>query len=846
MPRCFILFSLLTSCRAPAELTDPSAGDVLIVSERTELGAGEHVYRALHVGAGAVLVVTGDARFEVTEDSVIEGALEHTGCKLELGGSGSYALIGRIEQTAPIDADGCGVSVFARHTLGRELVPVEIAAPSLTMSEPTARLLTSPSTCRLESDRLFVTVAEETTFRLEGDEGAGVTWTIADVAQAAVSTSLVWTPAAPGAYRVVAATTACAAEITVVAHAPAAAAAHPAIAIALPALPMVAGAVALVARYALSASGDAASDDPTIAWSIDGVEAGAGEQLVTALAPGVHRVVATLTEPDGQTAVAAGQIDVVAETTARSAARQAATDPCAQAAAVHFRATPAQAVDGRSAGSVSIAWAGSQALAGTSTLVAQIGAGAASVAGQERAIGQAGGIGGAVSLTAKGRLVVCSGAALTAGDGGAGGDVSARAPAGGFASATAGPGGRGGPLRLVATGGVDIRAGATLRTGSGGRGGDAEVSAEAGVDACARTAQSVGGSNQAVGARGGAAGDLFLSQRATAGALAASVGGRGGGAIAEAGDGGVADPCDGLAESGAGGAATARAGEGGLGLLDALGLTPVMSAGRGGDAGQAQALAGDAGVSRAASLAPCDGLAQHAVAAAGGDAVAVAARPGLGLVAGAAALSLARGGSSGAATALGVRGCDACGDLASARPVLAEVERGGHATVIDQKPRRLAGPTVEPTLQAKSGAGGKAKAVAGPGGTCFVCQDGPPGDGIADGRGGHGARAEARAGSGGDAQAQAAHAQKLYGPNGVAEAVAGGGGVGAVCAPVAGPGVDKGGPGGNGGNAKARAGQGLHNPAGTATAAPGLPGLGGPHVVGPSQSGDPGVPGSAE
>jgi PKD repeat protein len=179
--------------------------------------------------------------------------------------------------------------------------------------------------------------------------------------------------------------------------------------------------------------------------------------------------------------------------------------------------------------------------------------------------GQNGGNGGSLNILVNGRLVLCAGVTLAAGDGGRGSNATATVPPVQTAHAYAGRGGDAGHrLRLQATNSIHIEGPVMVDPGSGGDGGDATATGDDGADRC--DSAQAGAHALAVGGHGGDASKFFWGRGRVHGirniTLINGLGGVGGDGNAIAGNGGKAS-CPTNATGGQGGHARARGGHGG-------------------------------------------------------------------------------------------------------------------------------------------------------------------------------------------------------------------------------------------------------------------------------------------
>jgi len=180
---------------------------------------------------------------------------------------------------------------------------------------------------------------------------------------------------------------------------------------------------------------------------------------------------------------------------------------------------------------------------------------------------------------------------LTLGDGGDGG-IAKTSKDCEKAFATGGDGGKPGNFKMTASGTFQIAGSFEVTPGRGGMGGLAEATSKTGDAACP------GKKGGDADARGGKGGDN-LNVLASAGSVGGSsnvsvgdvIGGRGGDAIANAGNGGAGNACG--CVGGMGGKATAVAGHGGKAVKSGAGWAFAIS--EGGDGGDASANAGHGG-----------------------------------------------------------------------------------------------------------------------------------------------------------------------------------------------------------------------------------------------------------
>jgi PKD repeat protein len=396
--------------------------------------------------------------------------------------------------------------------------------------------------------------------------------------------------------------------------------------------------------------------------------------------------------------------------------------------------------------------------------------------------GQDGGNGGGVRFYVNGRLTVCGGVTLTAGDGGKGGDATATGRPGGPASARGGNGGRAGREALfVATIGISFEEpGITIDGGNGGAGGFGRATGGAGEDRC--TTAQAGGPATAYGGNGGLASKAAIARGRVSGlgnvTLSGGQGGDGGEATGTGGAGGNA-VCATTAHGGAGGRAFARSGRGGDAYLTGAWRRYVIAAGAytAGDGGLATAAGGAGGNGVATPAAAC----QATTASGGhaGSARAQAGNAGRGRTNGVDQAAIATGGKGGDATATGgdCTNCQKGGDAT------ATGGNGGEATARKGRPGAA-------LTRSQGGHGGDALAQAGKGGDCPQC----PG-----GKGGDGGVANATGGNGGNALGNGV---RTGGNGGLGDARGGKGGKGADCCNPPQPG----GNGGKGGDATSRAG----------------------------------------
>lgn len=424
--------------------------------------------------------------------------------------------------------------------------------------------------------------------------------------------------------------------------------------------------------------------------------------------------------------------------------------------------------------------------------------------------GGRGGKGGSLNILVRGTLTVCTGATLSAGDGGDGGDATSNTPAPGTASAYGGNGGRAASrLRLSATQGLTIDATAggsvTLNPGSGGDGGWATAIGGDGDDGC-NTAQN-GANAQAQSGNGGKASKTAVVAGNVGGIgnilVTGGMGGDAGWAEATAGDGGEAI-CQTTAVGGDGGWAKARGGDGGdaklSGALGGMVLDPTaFTAGEGGNA---DAYGGEGGLAIATPSAPCEDT--TATGGEGSQARAYGGKAGKGKIDSAGGTSNAFGGDGGDATATG-GDCPGCGNEGGAATAISGKGAIGYAAKGKGAP--------DGTAEAWGGYAGDATATGGKGGDCDQCPggDGGPG-GIATATGSDGGKALGKGTNHG-------------GRGGDADAFGGEGGAGASCecSKLV---QEAGGDGGAGGAAIATAGEG-GDPDGTDGATGGKGGDGG-------------------
>lgn len=400
--------------------------------------------------------------------------------------------------------------------------------------------------------------------------------------------------------------------------------------------------------------------------------------------------------------------------------------------------------------------------------------------------GQHGGRGGSIDILVDGRLVVCAGVSIAAGDGGDGGNATATAPPGATARAF---GGRGGDaarrLRLLATRGIDFEGPVTVNPGSGGDGGVGDATGDPGRDRC--TVAEQGAHALGVGAGGGNASKFVWRRGRVVGignvTIVGGLGGDGGDGLATGGKGGNAT-CPTNATGGHGGRAEGRGGQGGHARLTgaaAAGVVVSPAAFVAGDGGQARVTAGAGGSAVATPSAACEST--MATGGVGNRARAVAGHGGKGRIDGEGGEGHARSGNGGNATATG-GDCTACNNGGNATATAGD---GGSALARSGRPRPVGDGTT-----ATAGNGGVGTARGGKGGDCPTC----PG-----GKGGDGGVAAATGGAGGHASGSSA---RNGGDGGLGDALGGNGGKGADCCNP----PQAGGNGGKGGDATSRAGNG--------------------------------------
>lgn len=512
---------------------------------------------------------------------------------------------------------------------------------------------------------------------------------------------------------------------------------------------------------------DPQDDDLTYLWEFgDGLTATLASPTHTYSLSGRYPVTLTIIDTGGNTVSAHSALYVYTPQQALTENRvNAPTDSCARPTfnAVNAAGAAAAGRDGKKA---RFRGRGDVFLGGLTDIQAMDGGNGIGRVGAGVVTGGAGGQGGSLYIQVAGSITLCSGASLSAGDGGDGGSADSNTPPPGVALAR---GGRGGPaayrLQIAATQGVYFDAASvTIDPGSGGDGGTATANGGNGANRCT-TAQD-GAQARAIGGNGGKASKNTIVIGNVQGvgfiALAGGEGGDGGDAFTNGGDGGIAN-CPDTAIGGDGMPGYGRGGEGGNALLG--GMTAGMGIGTSftaGNGGEAWVVGGNGGDAFAAASGTCGSNAS----ATGGDAArgnAYGGKGGKGLTDGNGGNATGVGGDGGDAQASG-GDCDICG-LSGGNAIAT----GGQADDGYARFGRRGGSSgANGTARADGGYGGDADAVGGQGGDCPTC----PGDG------GPGGSATA---TGGDAADALGNGTNTGGNGGDAEATGGQGGYGADC-----------------------------------------------------------------
>jgi PKD repeat protein len=559
-----------------------------------------------------------------------------------------------------------------------------------------------------------------------------------------------------------------------------------------PALQMMPGDLTAPAGEEIEFFADARTDQDeplTYAWDFgDGASAAVITATHSYATPGRYEVTLTVGDSGGNSRTATASVYIYAADEASAAAveQQPACPPFTPPGAFLVNQfniqNPPPAGPGRNGRNVLYVYRGNVVINRNVVIRGQDGGDGRNQVAVGSARGQNGGNGGGVRFYVSGRLTVCGGVTLKAGNGGKGGDATATGRPGGAAYARGGNGGRAGHEALfVATNGIVFEEpGITIDGGNGGDGGFGRATGGAGEDRC--TTAQAGGPATVYGGNGGLASKAAIARGRISGlgnvTLSGGQGGDGAEATGTGGAGGNA-LCATTAHGGAGGRAFARSGHGGDAYLTGAWRRYRIAVGAftAGDGGLATATGGVGGNGVATPAAAC----QTTTASGGnaGNARAEAGNAGRGRINGIDQAATATGGNGGNATATGgdCTNCQKGGDAT------ATAGKGGDATARKGRPGAA-------MTRAEGGHGGDALAQAGKGGDCPQC----PG-----GKGGDGGVANATGGNGGNALGNGA---RTGGDGGLGDARGGRGGKGADCCTP----PRQGGNGGKGGDATSRAG----------------------------------------
>lgn len=811
-------------------------------TEDGELAGGSHIFSKFIIPENVTITVLDEVTIQVTGSTMITGTLAADCTAVMLTGEGDMLISGVIDNSCAGDDTNAGDLTLYKTGEGTMAVGTETAVATLNTSgnldvgnDPTIEewefdvlpyqrtAVPTPPVCAADADTVVDTVEAgfpvEIAFFGEGADPDGgpvsYQWDFGDGGADSGAEPL-YSYTTWGAYNVTLTVTddenqTCTATLSLVfddggSNAPT----TPALWQAPDVLVAATGEVVYFGNGAVDPVGEALS----YAWDFgDTLTSSLPSPTHTYSVAGVYPVTLTVTNESSTAVSATSSIYIYdAVKTAQEQGQSLAAGTCVGPGALAFNVayTGGAAGAGKNGRSITFRGRGNTWIGPGTSIEAQDGGDGSNENGAGYVRGGRGGKGGSLNILVRGSLTVCTGATFAAGDGGDGGDATSNTPAPGTASAYGGNGGRAAKrLKLSATQGftVDATAGGsvTLNPGSGGDGGWATANGGDGNDDCT-TAQN-GANAKAQSGNGGKASKTAVVSGNVVGigniVVTGGMGGDAGWAEARAGDGGEAI-CPTTAVGGNGGWAEARGGDGGdaklSGNLGGMVLDPAaFTAGEG---GQADAYGGDGGRAIATPSAPCEDT--TATGGKGSQAKAYGGKAGKGKIDSPGGDGNALGGDGGDATATG-GDCPGCGN------------EGGSATAISGEGAIAYAAkgkgTPDGTADAWGGDAKTATATGGKGGDCDQC----PG-----GAGGPGGAATATGSDGGKALGPGT---KNGGRGGDADAFGGKGGAGADCECSKWV-KEAGGAGGDGGAAVANAGVG-GDPDGTDGATGGSGGDGG-------------------
>lgn len=768
------------------------AGDLAPTTDITIPG-GSYLFNHVNIPTNVTVTVTGPVVMTVTGDTFIAGRLQSDCAHINLQGQGDVVITGAVDNRCSGANDDAGDLILHNWnenlTLGTATTPAQLQthgnldvsnAPDVPLWEfdvlPDERSATPlPPVCSAEASLVAAAGgagdAWQVDFWGEGadPDGGPVTfaWDFGDGATAVIP-DLEHTYSAPGLYPVTLTVTDdegedCTAtlQINLELGGPA-----------LSGQPGVwAAPLALVAPVGepvqLTAAAEALDGgDLTYLWTMgDGVSASGPSPTHTYTTPGQYPLTLTITNQNGETALATASIYIFAPT-----AQQTVISPndtsCLGGGPGLFNVAydGGQARDGRRGRTAVVRGRGNIFLGAGTDLKAQDGGNGHDNSGAGTVRGGNGRPGGSLSILVRGSLTLCGGAQISSGHGGRGGNATSVTPAPGTAQAYGGAGGSAGRrLALRATQSIAFSSptGAPigLNPGNGGLGGAATATGGPGLAQC--PVGQDGANAYAYGGVGGKASKTVIVRGNIPGTANGQIqggqGGDGGLATATSGAGGAA-VCPTTATGGSAGIAVAQGGLGGnahlSGQFDDFSL--AADAFKAGDGGLGAATGGLGGQAIATAAACQDATASGGP---GGISNAFGGRGGQGRLNGNGGDATSQGGHGGPAEATG-GDCTDCGDggAATANGGVGGGANAQHGTG-----------EVNGAATAVAGTGGAAEATGGRGGDCDVCPAGA---------GGAGGPANATGGSGGTS---ASSGLGTGGDGGESDAFGGDGGDGADC-----------------------------------------------------------------